>query len=68
MNALDFDRLTAQLTRLPVERQAEVLDFVQFLLQKEQEQQQLTQAAAQLSGPSLAAVWDNPEDAVYDQL
>jgi hypothetical protein len=28
----------------------------------------LTQAASQTAEPSLAQVWDNPDDAVYDQL
>jgi len=28
----------------------------------------LVTAAAQVSEPSFAAVWDNPEDAAYDEL
>jgi hypothetical protein len=32
------------------------------------EDQSLRQAAAKLSEPSFAAVWDNEEDAVYDDL
>jgi hypothetical protein len=32
------------------------------------EHRDLVQAAAQLSEPSLAAVWDNPDDDVYNDL
>nr|VFK60808.1 MAG: Protein of unknown function (DUF2281) [Candidatus Kentron sp. TUN]VFK63687.1 MAG: Protein of unknown function (DUF2281) [Candidatus Kentron sp. TUN]VFK70079.1 MAG: Protein of unknown function (DUF2281) [Candidatus Kentron sp. TUN] len=66
MNTNDAKRLTDQVAQLPPEKQTEVLDFVQFLLEKEQ--QQLSQATSQLSEPSLATVWDNADDAAYDQL
>lgn len=68
MNTFDVERLTSQFTRLPVEREAEVLDFVQFLVHKEPERQQLTQAASRLSESTLAAIWENADDAAYDQL
>ncbi|MGG6265404.1 toxin-antitoxin system, antitoxin component, Xre family protein [Leptolyngbya sp. AN03gr2] len=75
-----MDSLTQQqailerLRSLSPERIAEVFDFVEFLYQKDQNSssdlsdQQLTQAATQLAQPSFQAVWDNPEDAVYDNL
>jgi TorA maturation chaperone TorD len=44
------------------------LDFVQFLVHKEPERQQLTQAASRLSESTLAAIWENADDAAYDQL
>ena len=46
---------------------AEVEDFVDFLQQRELENQ-MTQAAAQVAEPSFQNVWDNSEDAVYDRL
>ena len=48
-------------------RVAEVEDFVDFLRARD-EQRELVHAAAALSEPSLAAVWDNPEDDVYNDL
>lgn len=59
--------LLAKLRDLPDERVAEVEDFVDFLRARD-EQRQLLQAAARLSEPSFAAVWDNPEDDVYNDL
>lgn len=55
---------------LPPEKVSEVLDFVEFLAQKQSEQddRQLTQAATRLSQNAFATVWNNPEDAVYDTL
>ena len=52
---------------LPREKAVEVDDFVEFLHRKE-EDRQLTQAAAKLSEDSLQTAWDNPDDALYDQL
>lgn len=46
---------------------AEVEDFVDFLRQR-REERQLTQAASAASEQTFARVWDNDEDAVYDDL
>ena len=56
-----------KLQRLSPEKIAEVEDFVDFLQQRELENQ-MTQAAAQVAEPSFQNVWDNSEDAVYDRL
>jgi len=56
-----------KLHRLSPEKIAEVEDFVDFLQQRELENQ-MTQAAAQLAEPSFQAVWDNSEDSAYDRL
>jgi hypothetical protein len=56
-----------KLQRLSPEKIAEVEDFVDFLQQRELENQ-MTQAAAQVAEPSFQKVWDNSEDAVYDRL
>ena len=68
MNSREAQRLTDQLAQLPREWQAEVLDFVQFLLQKEQQERQLSQVASMRSEPSLGKVWNNADDAAYDQV
>ncbi len=59
--------LMTKIRQLPPERVAEVEDFVDFLRQRD-EDGRLTEAAARLSEPSLAAVWDNAEDDVYNAL
>jgi len=59
--------LIEKILQLSPARLAEVTDFVDFLRIRE-ENRALTQAAAQTSAPSFAAVWDNDTDAVYDAL
>ena len=59
--------LLAKICDLSDGRVAEVEDFVDFLRASD-EQRELVHAAAALSEPSLAAVWDNPEDDVYNDL
>lgn len=63
--------LIEKIHTLPPEKVSEVLDFVEFLAQRQQEEvsdRQLTHAATHLSQGAFARVWDNPEDAVYDNL
>lgn len=45
----------------------EVEDFIDFLLERTQDRQ-LVMVATKLSEPTFAKVWDNPDDAEYDQL
>ncbi|PSN13150.1 toxin-antitoxin system, antitoxin component, Xre family protein [filamentous cyanobacterium CCT1] len=45
----------------------EIEDFIDFLSQRYLDNQ-LVVAAARAAEPSLAHVWDNPEDAAYDDL
>ena len=52
---------------LPPEKVAEVEDFIDFLRHR-QGDRHLTRAAANLAEQALKKVWDNPEDAAYDQL
>jgi hypothetical protein len=58
-----FEKIEA----LPAERIAEVEDFVDFIRLREQERT-LTRAAAAISAPAFAAIWNNPEDDAYDAL
>ena len=66
MNATE-QILIEKIKQLPPRRLTEVEDFVDFLRTRENDQQ-FTQAAARISEPSFAAVWNNDEDAAYDQL
>jgi hypothetical protein len=59
--------LIEKIRTLTPERIAEVEDFVDFLRQQNVDRL-LTQAAAKLSENSFQKVWDNPEDADYDNL
>lgn len=65
--AVTEQALIEKIRQLPPQRLAEVEDFVDFLRLREGEQL-LTQAATRASEPSFAAVWNNDEDAAYDQL
>jgi hypothetical protein len=58
-----FDKIR----QLPPQRLAEVEDFVDFLQTRENERR-LVRGAAKVSEASLAQVWDNDDDAAYDQL
>ncbi len=60
------ESLTEKLQTLSPQQLAEVDTFVSALL--DDQDQHLVQAAAALSQTSLARVWDNPEDDVYDNL
>lgn len=59
--------LIEKITALPAGRIAEVESFVDSLSDHEQDRA-LVRAAAAASAPAFAAVWDNPEDSVYDDL
>jgi len=52
---------------LPPDKIAEVLDFVDFISQKNQERQ-LRKAADKIAEDAFKKVWDNAEDDVYDRL
>jgi len=59
--------LFEKIRNLPPNKVAEVEDFVDFLRQR-QDERHLTTAAAKLSEDAFCKVWDNPDDADYDQL
>jgi hypothetical protein len=58
--------LVAKIRSLPPDRMAELVDFVEFLSQRDD--RLLTQAATKASEPAFAQVWENEEDADYDNL
>ena len=59
--------LIDKIRSLPPQKVAEVEDFVDFLRQREEEHR-LTRAATKLSEEAFRKVWDNQDDADYDQL
>lgn len=58
--------LIEKIRALPPDKIAEVVDFVDFLVHRDE--RLLVEAALRISEPVFAAVWDNPDDAEYDQL
>lgn len=63
----DTKTLMEKIAALPQERIAEVEDFVDFIRWREQDRAVL-RAAAAASAPAFEAIWNNPEDQVYDAL
>jgi hypothetical protein len=63
----DMQSLIEKIQTLPVDRLVEVDDFVDFIWMREQ-QLTLTRDADAASASAFAAVWNNPEDDVYDVL
>lgn len=59
--------LLQKLASMPTQRLSEVEDFVDFLASRDR-QRSLAQAAMTVSAPTLAKLWDNPDDAEYDRL
>ena len=55
--------------KLPSDKVMEIEDFVDFLYQRETESDKnLVYEAAQLSENCFSKIWNNPEDAAYDNL
>jgi hypothetical protein len=61
------DRLTEKMHTLSSAQLAEVERFVESL-QAWQRDRELAHAVTALSAPAFAAVWNNPEDDVYDDI
>jgi hypothetical protein len=62
-----FKHMIVKLESLPPEQVNEVEAFIDFI-KKHNQDRQLTQAARRLAEQSFANAWDNPDDAIYDQL
>lgn len=58
--------LLEKIRALPPDKIAEVVDFVNFLANRED--RLLVDAASRLSEPAFAAIWNNPDDGEYDNL
>ncbi len=56
-----------KLQTLSSNRMIEVEDFIDFLRQRDDDDQ-ITKAAMTASEPILEKLWDNPDDAEYDKL
>ena len=59
--------LIEKIRTLSPEKISQIIDFADFL-SKQDNEHRLTQAAKKLAEPTFKKVWDNSEDAVYDNL
>ena len=64
---LQEQSIIEKIRSLSPERVAEVEDFIDFLCHRDLDHR-LTRSAAKLSEEVFQKVWDNPDDADYDQL
>ena len=62
------EKFITLLRRLPIEKVKEVFDFANFLKEKAETERTRIKVAQKLSEKSFAKVWDNDEDAAYDNL
>lgn len=60
-------QIQEKLEHLAADRLAEVEDFIDFLRERDRDRR-LRQDYARATEPAFAGVWDNDEDAVYDDL
>ncbi|MEJ2387319.1 MAG: hypothetical protein P8Y27_08445, partial [Chromatiaceae bacterium] len=67
MQPQQIDQVIRKLEALPPERVTEVEDFIDFLSQRDNEHK-LARAAMAATEPTLNAIWDNTDDAEYDNL
>ncbi len=58
--------LVEKIKQLPLNKVAEVEDFIDFLVQREE--RKIVESATMLSEEVFEEVWDNEEDALYDEL
>jgi hypothetical protein len=63
----DEQSLIEKIRRLPRDKAAVVEDFIDFLDSRDDDRR-FSLAATKLSEDAFHRVWDNPEDAIYDEL
>lgn len=65
-NTVAFDErfLIEEIKKLPIEKAKEVFSFVEFLRVREEDVRNITK----LSEPVFNQIWNNQEDAVYDNF
>jgi hypothetical protein len=61
-------RLLEKIRKLPFDKIVELENFIDLLYQRSKSSQNLVTTSTQLSEASFAKIWDNPEDAAYDNL
>ena len=61
-------RILEKIRKLPFDKIVELENFTDLLYQRPNSSQALVTTSAKLSEPSFAKIWDNAEDAAYNNL
>ena len=61
-------RILEKIRKLPFDKIVELENFIDFLYQRSNTSQALVTTSTKLSEASFAKIWDNSEDAAYDNL
>jgi predicted signal transduction protein with EAL and GGDEF domain len=61
-------RILEKIRKLPFDKIVELENFIDLLYQRPNSSQALVTTSTKLSKASFAKIWDNPEDAAYDNL
>ncbi|GBO52605.1 hypothetical protein APA_274 [Pseudanabaena sp. lw0831] len=61
-------RLLEKIRKLPFDKIVELENFIDFLYQRPNSSQALVTTSTKLSESCFTKIWDNPEDAAYDNL
>jgi hypothetical protein len=61
-------RILEKIRKLPFDKIVELENFIDLLYQSPNSSQALVTTSTKLSEASFAKIWDNPEDAAYDNL
>ena len=61
-------RILEKIRKLPFDKIVELENFIDLLYQRPNSSQALVTTSTKLSEASFAKIWDNPEDAAYDNL
>ena len=67
-NEKSEQRILEKIRKLPFDKIVELENFIDFLYQRPNSSQNLITTSTKLSEASFAKIWDNPEDAAYDNL
>ena len=67
-DAKSEQRILEKIRKLPFDKIVELENFIDFLYQRPNSSQNLITTSTKLSEASFAKIWDNPEDAAYDNL
>ena len=67
-NEKSEQRILEKIRKLPFDKIVELENFIDFLYQRPNPSQALVTTSTKLSEASFAKIWDNPEDAAYDNL
>lgn len=66
---LQVQQIVNKLAQLTPDRLSEAVDFIDFLHQRQTKaEQSLTKDFSAASEKAFSDVWDNEEDAIYDEL